>query len=84
MDYVISKMASVGCGATDTLEVKTVCDSLTTDQRDVLDCWYNNGFGIPLRPTYFEPAGILKRDYTEDDLTVMGAYVNAKRNIEEY
>lgn len=84
MSYITDKMALVGCGVTDTLEVSAVCDNLTVEQRDVLDCWHSNGFGIPLAPAYFETAGILKRDYTEDDLTVMAAYVNARRNTEEY
>lgn len=84
MNYIVEKMATVGCGATDTLEIKALCDDMSTEQRDVLDCWHNNGFGIPLRPVYFETAGKLKRDFTEDDLTVLGAYVNARRNVEEY
>ncbi len=84
MSYLAQKMASVGAGASDITEAKTICDAMTTEQRDVLDCWHNNGFGIPLKPAYFEIAGILKRDYTEDDLIVLGAYVSAKRNTEEY
>lgn len=84
MQYIQAKMARVGAGASDITEAKQICDEMTTEQRDVLDCWYNNGFGIPLRPVYFETAGKLKRDYSEDDLIVLGAYVSAKRNTESY
>lgn len=84
MSYIKEKMATVGAGSSDITEAKTICDAMTTEQRDVLDCWHNNGFGIPLKPAYFEVAGRLKRDYSEDDLIVLGAYVSARRNTEAY
>ena len=84
MQYIQDKMASVGAGASDITEAQQLCDTMSTGQRDVLDCWHNNGFGIPLAPAYFEIAGVLKRDYTEDDLIVLGAYVSARRNMEAY
>lgn len=84
MSYIAQAMASVGCGAVDTQEVATVCDTLTSDQKDIIDCWHNNGYNIPLNAKYQATADDLKAQYTSDDLQVMGAYINAKRNISEY
>lgn len=84
MDYIKEAMATVGCGIVDTQEVARICDTLTTDQKDIIDCWYNNGYNIPLNAKYQTTANDLVQRYTTDDLDVMGTYINAKRNVSEY
>ena len=83
-DYIIEKMADVGCGAGDVRIAKQDCDGMSKDQKDILDCWYNNGVNIPVSARYQSAADRLKEQYSDDDLTVLGAYVSARRNIEEY
>lgn len=84
MDYIADKMASVGCGAIDIKMAQAICDGLAKDWRDVLDCWYNNGFNIPLLPEFKNIAQDLKEKHDDDTLLVLGAYVSARRNIEQY
>ena len=84
MDYIKESMVCVGCGTVDTQEVATICDTLTTDQKDIIDCWYNNGYGMPLNAKYQTTADDLIAQYTTDELDVMGTYINAKRNVSEY
>lgn len=83
-DYIIEKMADVGCGLSDVRIAENDCDSMSKDQKDILDCWHNNGIKIPLSTKYKSAADSLTKKYSEDDLIVLGAYVSARRNLEEY
>lgn len=84
MGYIQEKMATVGCGASDVTEAKRICDGLTTKERDVLDTFHNLGTGTTLLDEYQQVADKLAEQYDDDELQVLAAYVNARRNIEEY
>lgn len=79
-NYITEKMASVGCGYSDTIEISKICKSLTEKQKDILDTWYNIGF-VELKDEYKKDADTLMSDYTKDDLSCISAYVSAERNI---
>ena len=83
-DHIIEKMASVGVGTGDISEIRTICDGLTDTERSVLDAWHNIGHNITMRAPYQEAADGLTEAYSADDLTVLAAYVAARRSIEEY
>jgi hypothetical protein len=84
MDYITAKMAEVGCGKSDIAEIKAECGMLGKESRDILDCWHNNGFNIPLLPEFKGTAAVLKEQHTADELICLAAYVAARRNLEEY
>lgn len=84
MDYIAEKMATVGAGAMDIVEAKRICDAMTKEQKDVLDCWHNMGIKQKMSEAYATVEKDLRDSYTEDDLIVLSAYVSARRNIEEY
>jgi len=84
VEYITQVMATVGCGTTDTLEVARICDKLNKKQRDVLDCWHNIGCDIQLAEEYRATGKELKSQFTDDEILVLGAYINAKRNVKEY
>ena len=82
--YVATKMAEVGAGAGDTREASEICDNLKPVARDILDCWHNLGIEQDVAPEYKHIAQELKSEYSNDDLMVLGVYVNARRNFESY
>ena len=84
MTYIREKMASVGVGSTDLTEIKTICDNFTDMQKDVLDSMHSLGAHITMKPVYSATRQRLISDFSDDDLTVLGAYISARRNIEEY
>lgn len=82
--YISDKMATMGIGATDTTEVQAICDAMSESERDVLDCWYNLGIEQKMRQEYQEVENNLRKQFSNDDLLVLSAYVNARRNQGEY
>lgn len=84
MSYIQEKMAAVGAGIRDTLDAQTICDKMDTDQRDVLDCMDSFGVNQRMRPEYQHVVDGLKANFSDDDLIVLGRYVAARRNLEEY
>lgn len=84
MDYITVKMAGAGVGSGDISEIRAICDNLTDTEKSVLDAWHNIGDNFTMKAPYSEAADALKEAYTADDLTVLAAYVSARRSIEEY
>lgn len=84
MDYITEAMAEVGCGINDTKEVKETCDNLTKTERDIIDMWHNLGHNTRVRPELQPLAEKLQEMFTDDDLIVLGTYIDTKRKLEEY
>ena len=80
-DYIIQSMALVGCGVSDTKDIAQIVSTLPREAKDVLDTWHNVGTNIPLKSEYQTVADMLKTRFSDDDITCLGAYVNASRNV---
>lgn len=84
MNYLNEKMTSVGCGTHGVVEAQTICDAMTADERDVLDCWHNLGIQQEMRQEYKATENRLREQFNQDDLIVLSAYVSGRRNVEAY
>ena len=84
MNYILSKMAEVGCGVVDTADIAIICDNLTDIERDTLDAMHNLGMHVSLTPIGSMTRANLISQFSDDDLMCLSAYVSARRNIEKY
>lgn len=80
-DYIIEKMAQVGCSASDTREIAGIVNKMTQIQWDTLDAMYNFGFHTSLTPVASATRQSLISDYSDDEIECFSAYVNALRNV---
>lgn len=80
-NYIIEAMTQVGCGVSDTKEIASIVDTLSTKQKDILDGWHNLGKNIPLKGEYQEISQELNSQFSDDDIECLSAYVNASRNV---
>ncbi len=83
-EYMTVKMGVVGAGSSDIRQAQAICDNLSSDERDILDCMDNLGVNQKMLPQYQAQVDNLKAQYSDDDLMVLARYVATRRNSEEY
>lgn len=79
-EYIAQSMASVGCGASDTREVASICAKLPHIAWDTLDAMYSFGADTDLTEAGEKARKSLRDEYSDDDLLCFSTYVNAHRN----
>lgn len=84
MDYITEKLRPYGVTPFDMVAVQTLCDDMTTDERDILDCMHNLGVDTSMSEQYKATELALRERFTRPYLELLGAYVSARRNVEEY